>query len=74
MLLKHGIPLTKTAPESTLAKALGNDFKGKISPALYVTAIALVFVSPWLSLALYTLVALMWLIPDRRIEQALRQP
>jgi uncharacterized membrane protein len=72
-LLQKAITRTQGAG-STLATALGNDFKGKISPVLYVGAIALAFVSPWLSLALYALVALMWLIPDRRIEQALRQP
>jgi uncharacterized membrane protein len=59
--------------DSTLAHALGRDIKGKISPFLYIAAIALVFVSPWLSMALYTVVALMWLIPDRRIERALGQ-
>jgi uncharacterized membrane protein len=56
---------------SVLAKALGSDAKGKISPILYITAIALAFVSPWISLTIYALVALMWLIPDRRIEHAI---
>ena len=56
---------------SPLAKLLGNDVKGKISPVLYVTAIALAFVSPWISCGIYVLVALMWLIPDRRIEKAI---
>ena len=59
--------------ELTLAKALGGDIKGKISPLFYVSAILLAFVSPWISVALYTLVALIWLIPDRRIEHAIRQ-
>ena len=59
--------------DSTLAHALGRDIKGKISPFLYIGAIALVFVSPWLSMALYTLVAVLWLVPDRRIERALGQ-
>jgi len=59
--------------DSTLAHALGRDIKGKISPFLYIAAIVLVSVSPWLSMALYTLVALMWLVPDRRIERALGQ-
>ena len=61
---KHGM-------DSVLAKALGTDVKGKISPVLYVTAIVLAFVSPWISLAIYALVALMWLVPDRRIERAI---
>ena len=58
---------------SPLARALGTDIKGKISPLLYIGAIVLALVSPWISVALYTLVALIWLIPDRRIEHALRQ-
>ena len=57
-----------------LAQALGSDLKGKISPVLYVAAIALAFVSPWISMALYVFVALMWLVPDRRIEREINQP
>ena len=57
--------------ESVLAKAVGRDFKGKLSPVLYAAAIGLAFVSPWLAGALYVAVALMWLVPDRRIERAL---
>jgi uncharacterized membrane protein len=53
---------------SVLAEALGRDIKGKISPVLYAAGIALAFVYPWASIALYVLVALIWLIPDRRIE------
>ena len=52
-----------------LANALGSDFKGKISIAIYVVGIPLAFLSPWLALALYILVAIIWLIPDRRIER-----
>lgn len=52
-----------------LASALGSDFKGKISIVIYVIAIALAFVRPSFALALYICVALMWLIPDRRIER-----
>jgi uncharacterized membrane protein len=59
--------------ESLLARALGDDIKGKISPLLYIAGILLALVSPWVSVALYTLVALIWLIPDRRIEHAVRQ-
>ncbi len=54
--------------ESRLAAALGRDLKGKISPILYVLAIPLAFVSPWIAVGLYVLVSLMWLIPDRRLE------
>lgn len=57
--------------DSAIAKALGSDIKGKASILLYILGLALSWVSPWLGLALYTLVALMWLIPDRRIEKVL---
>jgi uncharacterized membrane protein len=56
---------------STLAVAIGKDQKGKISTVIYVLAIGLSFVSPWIGLALYGVVAAMWLIPDRRIENKL---
>lgn len=59
--------------ESLLAKALGADFKGKISVACYALAVGLSFVNEWLADALYVLVALMWLIPDSRIERTLAQ-
>lgn len=59
--------------DSVLAKALGRDFKGKISPVCYIAGIMLAFVNPWLSMGLYVLVAVMWLVPDRRIENALRE-
>ena len=55
-------------PDSRLAAAIGSDTKGKLSIALYATAISLAFVNQWFSDALYIVVALMWLIPDRRIE------
>lgn len=58
---------------SVLAGALGRDVKGKISPLLYAAAVALAFVDAWLSIAIYALVAVMWLVPDRRIEKALRE-
>jgi uncharacterized membrane protein len=58
---------------SVLASALGRDVKGKISPLLYAAAVVLAFVDAWLSIAIYALVAVMWLIPDRRIEKALRE-
>ncbi|HET6227011.1 MAG TPA: TMEM175 family protein [Bacteroidia bacterium] len=59
--------------DSVLAKALGKDFKGKISPVLYIAAIPLAFVSEWISGFIYVLVALMWLIPDRRLENVLNK-
>jgi len=63
--------LRKEGRDSTLAKALGKDFKGKISPILYLAAIALAFADTRIAGAIYVLVALIWLIPDRRIERAL---
>lgn len=59
--------------DSALATALGRDFKGKISVVIYAVAIPLAFVNSWFAFALYILVAIMWLIPDRRIEQTLAQ-
>ena len=58
---------------SLLARAIGRDLKGKISPILYIIAIPAAFVSRWVSGALYVLVALIWLVPDRRIERALAE-
>ena len=56
---------------STLAVALGSDFKGKISIVIYVAALPLAFFNSWLAYGLFGLVALMWLVPDRRIEKTL---
>lgn len=58
---------------SALARALGKDFKGKASVVFYVLAIPLSFVNSWLACALYVLVAIMWLIPDRRIEREISE-
>jgi len=57
--------------DSLLHKALGSDFKGKISVVIYAVAIALAFFLPWAALALYAVVALMWLVPDTRVERLL---
>ncbi len=59
--------------DSLLRRAIGKDWKGKISPVLYVIAILVAFSSHWVSKAIYVLVALMWLVPDRRIERVLAQ-
>lgn len=56
-------------PDSILAKAIGNDLKGKASPVLYLLAIGSCWLSPIIAGALYVLVALIWLIPDKRIER-----
>jgi uncharacterized membrane protein len=60
-------------PDSTLARAVGRDLKGKGSIVIYATGILLAFVEPRGAIALYVAVALIWLIPDRRIERALAQ-
>ena len=59
--------------DSVLAIAIGHDVKGIASLVLYVAAIALSFASPWIAIAIYVLVAIMWLIPDRRIERILAE-
>jgi uncharacterized membrane protein len=69
-LLQKAI-MRRQGAHSVLAEALGSDIKGKISPILYVAGIVLAFVSPWTSIALYVLVAVIWLVPDRRIEDAI---
>lgn len=63
--------LTELGPGSRLAIALGRDLKGKTSPALYLTAIPCAFVDRWVAVGLYVLVAIMWFVPDRRIEARL---
>jgi len=59
--------------DSILSKALGNDLKGKISPILYVLGIITTFFNVWISGAIFVLVAIIWLIPDSRIEKALQK-
>ena len=61
-------------PDSLLARAVGRDRKGKLSIVAYVVAIALSFVNHWFAAAIYILVALVWLVPDRRIERVLTPP
>ena len=57
--------------DSMLKRAIGGDWKGNLSPVLYAIGIAAAYWSQWVSLALYVLVALIWLVPDRRIERVL---
>jgi uncharacterized membrane protein len=63
--------IASQGPGSLLKTAVGGDWKGKLSPLFYVAAIVLAMRWPWAAQALYVLVALIWLIPDRRIERAL---
>jgi uncharacterized membrane protein len=67
----QGRILATEGPASALAAALGRDLKGKASMALYLVAIPAAFALEWIAGAVYVLVALLWLIPDRRIERAL---
>jgi uncharacterized membrane protein len=69
-LLQKAI-IAQEGHECLLAAALGGDWKGNLSPLLYLTAIPLAFVSPLIANGIYVLVALIWFVPDRRIERAL---
>jgi uncharacterized membrane protein len=71
-ILTRGL-LAVHGPDSPLALALGSDFKGKLSVMIYLVAIPLAFVQPYVSCGLYVLVALIWLVPDRRIETTLER-
>jgi uncharacterized membrane protein len=71
VLLQSAI-IADEGPASKLAAAVGKDLKGKISPILYAVAIPLAFVREWAADAIYVGVALMWLVPDRRIESRVR--
>jgi uncharacterized membrane protein len=64
--------IARNGRTSALAVALGSDIKGKLSMTLYAAAIPLAFFQPWISIALYVLVALIWFVPDRRIEHAVK--
>ena len=71
-LLQHTIIVAEGA-SSLLRSAVGSDWKGRASPLLYAAGIAGAFLSHWIAQAIYLGVALMWLVPDRRIERALAQ-
>ena len=60
-------------PGSTLARAVGRDVKGRLSPVLYAVGVGMAFVVPWVSIGLYVAVALLWLVPDPRVERQLAQ-
>jgi uncharacterized membrane protein len=70
--LLQGAILRAEGPDSLLATAVGTDFKGKVSPLCYALAIPLAFVSPWIANGIFVAVALIWLVPDRRIERLLQ--
>jgi hypothetical protein len=70
VILQHVI-IKSQGPDSPLKRAIGGDWKGKISPVLYCSGIAGAFVHGFISLACYVAVAFIWVIPDLRIERAL---
>ena len=70
-LILQQLIISSQGSESVLKRAVGRDWKGKLSPVLYAVAIPMAFVSRWVSLGIYVLVALVWLIPDKRIERTL---
>jgi uncharacterized membrane protein len=63
--------IASQGPDSLLKRAVGSDWKGKVSPLIYLIAIPTAFLSHWASQGLYVLVAVIWLVPDRRIEKVL---
>ena len=65
----QSLSIAQEGPRSKLASAIGTDLKGKLSPVLYAVGIAASFFRPWIAGCIYVGVALMWLIPDRRIEK-----
>jgi uncharacterized membrane protein len=67
----QGVIIRDQGPDSRLARAVGRDRKGKLSPAMYAVAIALSFVSNWFAVAIYVGMALLWLVPDRRVERTI---
>ena len=71
-LLEQAIIASEGAA-SMLKRAVGRDWKGKLSPVLYAIAIAATFRAPWVAQAIYVFVAILWLVPDPRIERALRR-
>jgi uncharacterized membrane protein len=73
MILQRTI-IASEGVDSLLARAVGRDLKGKFSPLLYGTAMVMAFFEPWTARAIYVFVALMWLVPDRRIEHVLEEP
>lgn len=68
----EGAILRREGRQSPFGRAIGRDLKGKISPVLYAMGILFSFIEPRVAVALYALVGLMWLVPDRRIERQVR--
>jgi uncharacterized membrane protein len=70
-LILQTVILRMEGPESPLAQAVGKDTKGKASFVLYLLAVPVALALPWLAVAIYVLVALIWLVPDRRFERVM---
>jgi uncharacterized membrane protein len=70
--LLQRVIIARQGPDSMLAEAVGRDLKGKGSVVLYIPAIGAAFIEPWIAVSLYVIVALIWLVPDRRIERTLK--
>ena len=71
-ILQHRI-VASQGTDSIVAKAVGRDFKGKLSQVTYLIGIGCAFLAPWISWTLYVVVVLIWLVPDQRIERALAE-
>ncbi|MDB6021013.1 MAG: hypothetical protein JWQ04_870 [Pedosphaera sp.] len=65
--------VAQEGPDSKLARSIGRDIKGKLSPILYATAVGASFYKPWLAVSIYVTVAIMWFVPDRRMERVVRE-
>ena len=72
-LILQATLIAAEGPGSRLAQAVGDDTKGKLSAGLYAGAIPLAFVRPWIAVVIYVAIALMWLVPDPRIESRLKE-
>jgi uncharacterized membrane protein len=73
----HGLQraiIRRRHDDSMLSRAIGRDLKGKVSPVLYAAGVLLAFLDPRIAVAIYVLVAVLWLIPDRRVERVMRGP
>ena len=74
LILQNIMIAAEGCSQSKLALAIGKDWKGKLSPVFYAIAIIVSFFQPWMAGSIYVLVALMWLVPDRRIERVIQEP
>ena len=71
LLAQRVVEISQRFQYPRLAAAVGKDWKGKLSPVLYFAAIPLAFVNVWIAYGLFIFVAILWLVPDRRIERVL---